>query len=214
MALPATIDPAAPAGTDPAAQGDDQIRALKQALIDILGLPSSPSQVTVALMTVTTGGIKGWEVLSTFSPASNTDSFGARIAPTINKAGSGTHALFSALRLDPPTIGAAGSTLTEASTLYIGNAPSVGTNLYAFHIAAGNARIDGILLINTGVTTSATPGDIVIPNNKRLRAVNAAGTDTIPLLGVDANNNVVLNLGVLTFGTYTAIESSGGVSMR
>lgn len=41
MALPNKIDPSTPAGTESRSLGDDRIRALKQAIIDILGLPSN-----------------------------------------------------------------------------------------------------------------------------------------------------------------------------
>ena len=48
MAFPETIDPAAPADTDSPSLGDDQFRALKQFLVDVLGLPSSPTAVAAA----------------------------------------------------------------------------------------------------------------------------------------------------------------------
>lgn len=214
MSLPQIIDPASPAGSDPVSQGDDQFRALKQLLVDVLGLPITPNQVTVAMFTVTANGVKGWEVLGSFVPGVGVSSFGAHLAPTINKAGSGTHALFSTLLLDALVIGAAAATVTEATTLYISGAPSGATNLYAFHVAAGNIRIDGIILINTAVTTSASPGDLVIPNNARLRAVNAAGTDTVPIIGLDVNNNVIINLGVLTLGLYNALVTLNGPPVR
>lgn len=41
MALPQTLDPAAPATGDSPGEGDDQIRNLKQLLIDVLGLPTT-----------------------------------------------------------------------------------------------------------------------------------------------------------------------------
>lgn len=56
MALPQTIDPASPAGTDSPAQGDDQLRGIKQAIIDIFGVPSSPTAVTVAAATTDGAG--------------------------------------------------------------------------------------------------------------------------------------------------------------
>lgn len=56
MALPTTIDPATPTGSDAASLGDDQIRALKQALIDIFGLPSATS-ITSAPFSMSAGGV-------------------------------------------------------------------------------------------------------------------------------------------------------------
>lgn len=55
MALPNQINPALPAASDPISEGDDQIRALKQALIDIFGIPNAVS-ITTALMAFNTSG--------------------------------------------------------------------------------------------------------------------------------------------------------------
>lgn len=59
MALPQTIDPSSPAGTDSPALGDDQIRTMKQAMIDIFGLPSSPTAITAAATTISSDGNVG-----------------------------------------------------------------------------------------------------------------------------------------------------------
>lgn len=48
------------------------------------------------------------------------------------------------------------------------------------------------LSTNGSIHTSSAAGDIIIPNAKALRGVNAAGTDTLPLLGVNASNSTVL----------------------
>ena len=56
MALPATIDSSAPAGTDAASGGDDQIRALKLYVVDVFGVPDG-SAVTAAPFSITAGGI-------------------------------------------------------------------------------------------------------------------------------------------------------------
>lgn len=87
-----------------------------------------------------TGALTG---VSTLSPAINANGFANEISSTINKAGSGTHAVFAGLAVDPPTIGAGAATLTESATLYISAAPLVGSALYALHIAAGLAKLDG-----------------------------------------------------------------------
>jgi hypothetical protein len=65
------------------------------------------------------------------------------IGPTINKAASGTHPDFASLTLDPPTIGAGAATLTNATTLKITGAPSVGTNQRALWVAAGQVTFQG-----------------------------------------------------------------------
>lgn len=56
MAFPHTLDPAAPAGSDSPRLGDNQIRDLKQALADILGLPVSPTTITAAIGSTSSGG--------------------------------------------------------------------------------------------------------------------------------------------------------------
>ena len=55
MALPNSIDPAAPAGSAARSLGDDQIRAFKQFIIDIFGLPTNAA-ISSALFTVDTSG--------------------------------------------------------------------------------------------------------------------------------------------------------------
>lgn len=56
MALPASIDPTKPLGTDQKKDGDDQIRALKQFIVDILGLPVEPTNMTAAIMDANADG--------------------------------------------------------------------------------------------------------------------------------------------------------------
>lgn len=57
MALPNKIDPASPPGTQDRSLGDDRIRELKQAIIDILGLPSN-TNVSSALLEVLAAGLQ------------------------------------------------------------------------------------------------------------------------------------------------------------
>lgn len=49
MAFPQTINPASPLGSDSPAQGDDEFRALKSFVAEVLGLPVSPASVAAAL---------------------------------------------------------------------------------------------------------------------------------------------------------------------
>ena len=56
MAFPVTLDPAAPAGSDSPRLGDDQIRALKQALADIFGLVVSPTSISATIGSVSSAG--------------------------------------------------------------------------------------------------------------------------------------------------------------
>jgi hypothetical protein len=108
------------------------------------------------------------------SPAANANAYTNRVQATINKASSGTHALFAGTRFDAPTIGAGASTLTEAATVYIAGAPASGTNQYALHVASGGAQFDGesSIILKTfaekvaTVTFSATPTfDLSTANN-------------------------------------------------
>lgn len=84
---------------------------------------------------------------ATTNPAANANSFANRFTTTLNKASSGTHALFAGTRFDIPTIGAGASTLTEADTVYIEGAPATGTNVYALHVDNGNVLFDGNLSV-------------------------------------------------------------------
>ena len=56
MAYPQSLDPTAPAGTDTPRSGDDQIRALKQLLADLFGLPVAPTAISAAIGSTTSGG--------------------------------------------------------------------------------------------------------------------------------------------------------------
>src|SRR3989304_478033 len=56
MAFPQVVDPTAPAGSDSPRLGDDQLRALKQLLADLFTLPTSPSQISATIGSVSTAG--------------------------------------------------------------------------------------------------------------------------------------------------------------
>lgn len=89
-------------------------------------------------VTVTSlGAATGFDNRVTLNPAAGSDAMGAFILATLNKAGSGTHPDFVGLRIDPPNIGAGAAALTNATTLKITGAPSVGTNQRALWVADG-----------------------------------------------------------------------------
>lgn len=75
---------------------------------------------------------------ATVNPIANADGIGHSLSATLNKASSGTHALFALLQLLAPTIGAGSATLTEAATLYIAGPPLGGTTRYSVHVAQGD----------------------------------------------------------------------------
>src|SRR2546422_6167554 len=91
--------------------------------------------------------IYGIYLNSTFNVPVNGVGMGFRATGlTLNKAGSGTHADFTTMQLDAPTIGAGAAALTNATTLKITGAPTVGTNKYDLWCAsttAGAHRFDG-----------------------------------------------------------------------
>ncbi len=70
----------------------------------------------------------------------------------------------------------------------------------------------GAFMIRTTVSTSAASGEVVILNNKNLRAVNAAGTDTLALLKLDASNKVSIDAGAqgALFGGSVAFSTAVG----
>lgn len=92
-----------------------------------------------------------------------------------------------AVRIAAPTLAFAGaSTVTNAATLYVDNAPQEGanatiTNAYALWIDAGTSRFDGTALFNGAITAdttdaSGTPGAATInkPSGKVAIAIGAA----------------------------------------
>jgi hypothetical protein len=57
MSLPTTIDTSVPTGSTSPGLGDNEIVALKNALLDLFGLGSSPTTITAALFSTTAGGL-------------------------------------------------------------------------------------------------------------------------------------------------------------
>ena len=57
MALPSSLDPTTPTGAASPTQGDNQIRALKQLIADVFGLPTDPTSITAAGLSMTAGGV-------------------------------------------------------------------------------------------------------------------------------------------------------------
>src|SRR5262245_17390764 len=55
MALP--LNPASPANVSSPGLGDDELRALKQWLVDVFGVPVSPSAIAAPIMSVSPGGV-------------------------------------------------------------------------------------------------------------------------------------------------------------
>ncbi len=60
MSLPTTINPSTPGASDSPSQGDDQIRAIKQFLVDMFGWSTDPTSLTGAPFAVTAAGSVGF----------------------------------------------------------------------------------------------------------------------------------------------------------
>jgi hypothetical protein len=56
----------------------------------------------------------------------------------------------------------------------------------------GLGIVRGVIVVGTTMRTSAAAGDVVIPNTQALRGVNAAGTDTLPMIRLNASNQTEL----------------------
>lgn len=95
-------------------------------------------------------------VNGTLVPAANANGSPNTIDATISKASSGTHALFTGLRINAPTINAGAATLTESATVYIAGAPAVGSNLYALHVASGTSLFSGAVSFASTVSFTGT----------------------------------------------------------
>jgi hypothetical protein len=57
MSFPQTLDPTFPQTSGLTRQGDNEVRDFKQFLVDVLGLPENPTNMTSAATSITSGGI-------------------------------------------------------------------------------------------------------------------------------------------------------------
>lgn len=116
----------------------------------------------------------------TTNPAANANSLAHQFTATLNKASTGTHALFAANYFAAPTIGAGGATLTEASTVYIAGPPTLGSAVYALHVATGIARFSGAVQTpggfsgNVGFYDTVPIAQLVLPTGSTADQIIAA----------------------------------------
>lgn len=68
-----------------------------------------------------------------------------------------------------------------------------------------------VVLVATSVSTGASQGDVVLANTKAVRAVNAAGTNTLPLVTLDAGN--LVQLGSESAGAFPAVPMRAAGSL-
>jgi hypothetical protein len=123
--------------------------------------------------------------IATFNPVANANAFGIGTGITIQKAGSGTHANFDGVFLQPPTVGAGAASLTNASTLRITAAPTGATNNRALWVQAGVIQFDGTL---SGTLVPTTNGTVDIgASNVGLKRIYADYTNTATVGAVTIN---------------------------
>ncbi len=125
MSLPTTLNPSTPGASDSPSQGDDQIRALKQFLVDMFGWSTDPTSLTGAPFAITAAGsvgfsnglIAGTASAPTLGPTSNSNTgiyFPSTNFVNMSLGGSAAFQLFyasgtrTALTLRAPDEGATG----------------------------------------------------------------------------------------------------------
>lgn len=132
----------------------------------IAGSSDSNSLIAIGNGTTFTTG-SGTQYVMQFigglQPAANQSAFVIASSSAIARAGSGTHPDFAWLYLNP-SVGPGSATITNATTLKINAAPSVGTNQRALWVVAGvtetlNHRLTGFTFANIA-TNIPNNGDI------------------------------------------------------
>lgn len=88
----------------------------------------------------------------------------------------GTVGLIAGSAFIAPSITSGAGTLTEATNVFIKDAPSNGVSNYALHVAAGRTRLDGGITLDNTITALGTDGAQTI--NKPSGTVNIAASGT------------------------------------
>lgn len=103
-----------------------------------------------------------------------------------------------------------------------------GSNVYYLSLQAQKAAAGGPVelmrllaggpvMIGTTVNSGAGEYELVLPNAKNLRGLNAAGTSSLPLIGKDSSDRTVLGLDTKSLvlssaSTQTTVGAAGGAS--
>lgn len=162
------------------------------------------------------------QISSTLTVPANGSGAALTIAPTINKAGSGTHADFASVLLPAPTIGAGAATLTNASTLKISGAPSVGTNKRALWVAAGDTVISGKLVNEIdGINTVVSEEGLIYSSTgtalyRRWTIADTGMAGTIAVdsgVGYDAGYSTMIHVKVYEVGNAGIYNISEGIAL-
>jgi hypothetical protein len=147
-------------------------------------------------------GDTGLTILSRLQPVAGSDAVLFDVSGTIDEAGSGTHTDFAGTVLRPFTITAGAAALTNATTLKIAGAPSVGNNRYALWVAGGNVRVNSGGFI--GALVDVTKGPSISHDAALFDFMS--GTTAIRWMN-QANNAERMRLtdgGILALGTTVA----------
>ena len=90
------------------------------------------------------------------------------VGSTIAEAAGGVHPLLAGIRVVAPSITNNGATTTEATTVHIAGAPTIGVSNYALHVAAGAIQLEGPtgwandpILLGNGVATFAATSNVM-----------------------------------------------------
>lgn len=188
MALPNQIDATSPLGSDAPSTIDNQIRALKQAIIDILGVPSA-TNVTVAFFSGAAGGLDQVIFLNAAAGATAAgrlrrnatnltwhDGTAARSIATIDGGQTFTSATWNGTAVVPTylasTFGQCRLARTNATTLTLSPYNGQWIKIAGVNYALGSS---GITLSNTGLTAS-TLYYIYVYNNSGTLTLEASAT--------------------------------------
>lgn len=211
MALPAAIDPATPGATDSPGQGDDHIRNLKQFIVDVFGLPASPTQVAAAAMSISAAGVV------TLSQGNSLFQLGSVSSPSLGFVGRTSTGLYSSAA-DTLDFSAGGVRVASLVTA------AIGVNYLRFTPAATGAapiidgqgsdanvslkldtKADGVIDLFTGGARAAQIARVASAVNYFL-LTHATATNPIVLSPAGSDSNITLKLdtkgtGVLDFFT-------------
>lgn len=219
MPLPQTLDASAPAGTASPAQGDDQLRGIKDYLRDVYGAPDGSavdpgSNSPVFTVSTTARATFNWSPLTvptvlrgTASQILRIESQYSQIIFGINGASSmglGTSGMIihGALAVGGASVSSSVLAITGNTRAlhFVSAMPEISTGTTALLFVAnaggtewGRLTNSGVLLFGTTVATNAATGDVVIANARSLRGVNPAGNGTQSIVSLDSSGRAQIS---------------------
>ena len=162
------------------------------------GVTSGDTQVAIrgTYTSTASGFASSLNIFPSITTLANDSASIVRVQGTLTEAGSGTHPVFSGLKVETPSIVDGVAALTAAATAYIGAAPSSATTNYALLVDTGSVRFTGGGPFAVGTTLSSTVGFRMSPSGTASGAVGAgteiAGTVTA---AADYDHITALSLG-------------------